>query len=1054
MKKNMALSFAAIAIAMAVPVRSELAPFPEWSAPRRITDGPHEHLLASYFAIDSWSPNHRYMLVLETDLNGRLPEADERCTLGLVDRWDSNRFIPVTTTACWNFQEAAMAHWIDDDTILFNDFRGGKFVTVVMNWRTKAERILPMPVSAVSEDRTWAVSINYARLYLTRPDYGYAGYGQDPRKDVEWPEDDGLWTMDLKTGECKLILSVAQGRKLMPSTKRVEGKPGQPLAYYCHTVISKDGAKICCRARSVDWFNEKTHEKSIWETTSFTVNRDGTELRRCFKDNWAGSHFNWAPDGSHKLLVTAIWDGHKKGFWTKFTWSPVEFTVGEEDKVRQIAGGDGILDLDWHCVYSPDGKFMSGETYYDKSFKRPWVLVRLEDGMTKPMGAFYVPEAYRGGYWRCDLHARYRPDGRQIAFNSVHEGSRQVYVRDIGPGRTDVSLAGTGWTADGDAVTVPHTWNAEDAADGIGRAPDWAQVGYSSGATSYVRKAVSYRRALPDPVKNRRQFVKCHGASVKAEVKVNGVSIGRHVGAFTAFCFEATKAMKPTGNELEIIVDSTFDPDVQPIHADFSVYGGLYRDVRWIETDAVCIDPVTDGACGVVVDANPDTGDVVAKVSVLGGTNEVQSFKFEKPVLWSPETPKLYTVNVEVRQKGCRDSVPVTFGFRKAEFREDGFYLNGVKRKIRGVCRHQDREGKGWAVSDADEDEDVMLIKSMGANGVRTSHYPQSPHFYDLCDEKGLLVWTEVPNVNGLTFTEKARENELAMAREMVAQHRNHPSIFAWGIFNEIYNMKMADAPEPRLQALADYVRSLDPSRPVTGASNGTGEKRKKLNAIPDQLGLNLYPGWYGKSSDKMGETLDESFAASGRSTAAVTEYGGGGCIGQHADPLKFRPKPAGADHPEEYQAMHHVENYRAIAKDERLWGSFLWVMFDLGSDARREGAFMGRNDKGLVTWDRKNFKDAYYFYRANWTDTPTLRLVGTRMTAVTNSTATVLGFSNVGDVTLKVNGCAVGTLSPDEVKTVLWKDVPLTPGPNRIELTAGGRTASATWEGLTPLVE
>ena len=195
-----------------------------------------------------------------------------------------------------------------------------------------------------------------------------------------------------------------------------------------------------------------------------------------------------------------------------------------------------------------------------------------------------------------------------------------------------------------------------------------------------------------------------------------------------------------------------------------------------------------------------------------------------------------------------------------------------------------------------------------------------------------------------------------------------------------------------------------------------------------------------------MGETLDKAFAESGRRAAAVTEYGGGGCIGQHADPLKFRPKPTGPFHPEEYQAYHHVENYRAIAKDDRLWGSFLWVMFDLGSDARQEGQFMGRNDKGLVTWDRKNFKDAYYFYRANWTDTPTLRLVGTRMTAVTNETATVLGFSNVGDVTLKVNGAPFGTLPPDEVKSVMWKDVPLAPGANCIELTAGGRTASAIW--------
>ena len=421
----------------------DLAPFPKWSAPRRITNGPHEHFFASYFAIDSWSPNKRYVSVLETDLNGRLPEAGERCTLGLVDLEDGNRFIPVTTTACWNFQEAAMAHWMNDDEIIFNDLRDGKFVAVVMNWKTKAERILPMPVSAVSEDRTWAVSINYARLSLTRPDYGYAGPGQDARADTIWPDDDGLWAMDLKTGECRMILSIAHGRSQMPGIRPISGAGATPrkppkdptvtkhgLAYYCHTVISKDGAKIFFLARSVDWFDAVTHKASSWLTTSFTVDRDGGNLRRCFKDGWAGSHFNWAPDGSHKMLVTVIWDGDKKGDWTSSSWSPVEFTVGEEEKVRRIGGG-GVLDMDWHCIYSPDGKFMSGDTYWNKNFERPWVLVRLADGMAMPMGSFYVPEAYRGGYWRCDLHARYRPDGRQIGFNSVHEGSRQVYVRDI-----------------------------------------------------------------------------------------------------------------------------------------------------------------------------------------------------------------------------------------------------------------------------------------------------------------------------------------------------------------------------------------------------------------------------------------------------------------------------------------------------------------------------------------------------------------------------------------------------------------------------------------------
>lgn len=325
-----------------------------------------------------------------------------------------------------------MAFWMDDETILFNDIRDGLFKTVVMDWRTgKDLRILPRPISAVSEDRTWAVSVNYARLFLLRPDYGYAGPGQDPLEGDEWPENDGLWTMDLRTGETRLILSVAETRSQQPEARPVVGKPGHPLAYHCHTVISKDGAKIFFLARSVSWFDKLSHKIPYWNTTSFTVNRDGSDLRRCFKDGWAGSHFNWAPDGSHRMLVTATWNARGDSDATGRAWSTVEFEVGNEDQVRRI--GEGILDLDWHCVYSPDGKFMSGETYWNKYYERPWVLVRLEDGMTLPMGAFYVPEKYRHTYSRCDLHARFRPDGRQIAFNSVHEGSRQVYVRDIEP---------------------------------------------------------------------------------------------------------------------------------------------------------------------------------------------------------------------------------------------------------------------------------------------------------------------------------------------------------------------------------------------------------------------------------------------------------------------------------------------------------------------------------------------------------------------------------------------------------------------------------------------
>ncbi|MBQ6327914.1 MAG: hypothetical protein IJI35_02775 [Kiritimatiellae bacterium] len=493
----------------------------------------------------------------------------------------------------------------------------------------------------------------------------------------------------------------------------------------------------------------------------------------------------------------------------------------------------------------------------------------------------------------------------------------------------DVVTMSDGWTADGAPVTIPHTWNALDASDGKDVPENWARDWYSAGSPSYLRKAVTYRHALPDKVDGKRYFVRCGGASIKTTARVNGVEVGRHVGSFTGFAFELTEAMKPTGNELELVVDNTFDPDVQPIHADYSVYGGLYRVPELIVAGAVCIDPRR----GAVVDANPDNGHVRITVPVSGAADVVREFDVEGFELWSPENPRLYSLTVEAGG----DSQTFNVGFRRVEFRADGLYLNGRKRKLRGVCRHQDRAGKGWGASAADEAEDVRWIKLMGADAVRTSHYPQSEAFFDLCDRNGILVWCELPFVNGLWFTPAAEENEKTMAREMVEQHRNHPCIFTWGLFNEIYNKKMTDKPEPRLRALKRLLNELDPSRPVTGASCHT--ETAELNAIPDIFGFNLYPGWYSRPGVTMKDRIDDAFRQNpGRSTISVSEYGAGAGPRQHG-PVRARPAVTnGPEHPQEYQAYLHWKAYADIKSDSRVWGSFLWVMFDLASDAKMEG--------------------------------------------------------------------------------------------------------------------
>ena len=421
------ISFALSALAVGAVCAAEsaaLPPFPEFTAPRAITKGPHDHFFASYFAINSWSPDLRYALVLETDIKNTLPDG-RPCTIGVVDTQDGDKFIPFSTTRTWNFQEAAMAFWLPwaKDTVIFNDMRDGKFVSVIMNWKTKEERIIPYPVSAVSEDGTWALGINYARLFLTRPDYGYYGDGQDPKKDVVFPEDDGLFRIDLKTGEVKLIVSCAAVKGMVPEVKSANG-----MSYICHTVISKDGKRVYFLSRSVEQSMEgvKKFKGVNWHTTAFTCNADGTNIRRCFPDGWGSSHFNWKPALSERdartMIVTCKWQNR--------IYTHVEFTVGEEEKAHRV--GDDRMTFDGHCIYTMDGNFISGDGYFDKKyFMRHWKMVRLADNAVRDVGDFFVPEIYRDIYCRCDLHPRWRLDGKQIGFNSVHEGSRQVYVMDV-----------------------------------------------------------------------------------------------------------------------------------------------------------------------------------------------------------------------------------------------------------------------------------------------------------------------------------------------------------------------------------------------------------------------------------------------------------------------------------------------------------------------------------------------------------------------------------------------------------------------------------------------
>lgn len=375
--------------------------FPTVSDRQAMTSGPRDHLFASYYGINSWDATQRYATVLQTDIQDRLPTEDDPATLGMVDM-TTMEFLPLTETRAWNFQQGCMAHWLGtapDSQIIYNDIRNGKFVSVIMDVHTGDElRVIPYPISAVSPNGKEAISINFARLRLTRTDYGYGGQGQNPGRSDRFPADDGLFLVDLETGQAELLVSIADVKDMVPDV------PGDGIEYFNHTLFSRDGSKVFWLARAIPDRN----------TTSLTVNRDGSDLRRCFPDGWGGSHFDWL-DGDN-LMVTAAYEGKVYGH--------ILFTVGQTNYQRL---GNGLLDYDGHGTFSPNGRYMVTDTYPNNKLREQKLyLMDMRTEAVLPLGRYVQPPKFKG-HWRCDLHPRWSPKGDMIGFNSTFTGQRQVY---------------------------------------------------------------------------------------------------------------------------------------------------------------------------------------------------------------------------------------------------------------------------------------------------------------------------------------------------------------------------------------------------------------------------------------------------------------------------------------------------------------------------------------------------------------------------------------------------------------------------------------------------
>ncbi|MGB8352448.1 MAG: glycoside hydrolase family 2 TIM barrel-domain containing protein [Chthoniobacteraceae bacterium] len=641
--------------------------------------------------------------------------------------------------------------------------------------------------------------------------------------------------------------------------------------------------------------------------------------------------------------------------------------------------------------------------------------------------------------------------------------------------KQDVGLAAA--TGAWENVTVPHTWNAQDAQLGKAGNPQ-LKDGYYRGACWYALPL-----DIPAAWKGRRVFIRFEAAALVSKTYLNGELLGEHRGGFTAFCYELTPHLHfGVVNDLRVQVDNSHQEDVPPLSGDFNIDGGIYRPVALIVTAPVSITPLDFASPGVYLTTKfadkakatveiksliSNSSDSPAKVIVESeikdatgksvctissaqsiGANEtgpvVQTLVFPSPHLWNGrKDPYLYSATVRVIRDGKKvDEVSQPLGLRTlAISQEQGFLLNGEPYPIYGVNRHQDRIDKGWALSPADHEADARIILDMGTTAIRLAHYPQSEYFHGLCDRNGLLLWNEVSLVNTISDTPAFAANAELQLRELILQRYNHPSAAFWGTFNELENQK-TPPPDALLQHLKDVIHELDPSRIDVGASD---HNSRAYNRIPTAICFNSYPGWYGKGMpDDMAKYIDERAKEVGK-RIALSEFGGGGNPFQHQEGPPQKIDQKGQFHPEEWQAFIHEREWRIIQGNPNLWGSFLWVIFDFPSAGRNEGGHPGLNDKGLVSQDRKIKKDAYFFYKANWNPEPMVYIASRRSTPRKLASTEVKVYSNCAEVELIVNGKSLGRMKPDETKIARWPDAALQPGKNHIEAVAVGALGKIT---------
>jgi len=587
------------------------------------------------------------------------------------------------------------------------------------------------------------------------------------------------------------------------------------------------------------------------------------------------------------------------------------------------------------------------------------------------------------------------------------------------------------WTS----LSLPHTWNNLDGQDG---------------GNNFYRGVGWYRNhyAVDQQYAGRHFFLKFDGAFLVTDVYVNGSYLGQHRGGFAAFVFDVTPYLKVgADNLIAVKVNNATNLDIPPLSADFTFFGGLYREVHLLVTDPVHISPLDYGSPGVYLkttgvsaqSASLSVTTVLSNSTAVSrritlratitdaatnivtrltqrvtlspdlASNVVMNTFISRPHLWDGRAdPYLYQVHVEVVADGkVADEVSQPLGFRS--FYVDpakGFFLNGHYLDLHGVSLHQDWLNHGWAIGSAERQANFELLKEIGATAVRLSHYEHHDETYQLADQNGILLWSEIPLVNKITESPEFYANARQQLTELIRQRCNHPSVMCWGVFNEI-TMRKGPPPVRLARELAQLEAKEDPTRPSASAANAAD--REPSNWCTQLNAFNKYYGWYNGKLEDFGPWADKVHRQHPDRPIGITEYGAGANVLQHSEDVVAQPVTDGKFHPEEYQNLYHESQWQQMKVRPWIWCKFVWNLCDFAVDYRNEGEAPGRNDKGLVTYDRQTRKDAFYWYQANWTTNSMVYITGHHFLNRTTNSITAKVYANCDTVELFLNGASQG---------------------------------------------